>query len=496
MDGHSLNDDPAPGWYRELVARRSGDKVDAYYYPPDGTQLRSRPDVRRYFEAHPDAAKVGDRTLDPQSDFQFAYSKVPSSEISRCKPLDRTAISEELRRLWDALSDEERKVYDQKADVLKGEMARERLIAARTARDRAVEAALELGAKDRDARLIAARQTKQLFPDVDWEQLVKPSSPRSDQNLPPTPSSKALIAELEGELPFDTVGQRRPRRAAAASAPRTYSEKPASATDIVLRALDSRENDPEASEGCDWPQLCSLVAASERTKPRVIRCVAFASAPYKATRDGLASLVKSGRARRDLCDLSGDTVLQTDDAAIVRHERAECALRALILAKLSPPRNALAPLLPGNPQPSRRDPWNNRCIQLAGACGRLLPLDKNADGGRKCILDDARSSDRQLTKAEVFEGVVRATPAVRFPELEVDSLYDKPVMVYWPMDRATPASSLRRRRDSSPSDEAGGGLFFDFEPVRTTSGPSRRVREHAVASMASSRRHATATPSS
>ena len=61
MDGHSLNDDPAPGWYRELVARRSGDKVDAYYYPPDGTQLRSRPDVRRYFEAHPDEAKVGDR---------------------------------------------------------------------------------------------------------------------------------------------------------------------------------------------------------------------------------------------------------------------------------------------------------------------------------------------------------------------------------------------------------------------------------------------------
>jgi hypothetical protein len=109
MDGHALNDDPAPGWYRELVARRSGDKVDAYYYPPDGTQLRSRPDVRRYFEAHPDAAKVGDRVLDPQSDFQFAYSKVPSSEIARCKPLDRTAISEELRRLWDALSDDQRR---------------------------------------------------------------------------------------------------------------------------------------------------------------------------------------------------------------------------------------------------------------------------------------------------------------------------------------------------------------------------------------------------
>ena len=198
--------------------------------------------------------------------------------------------------------------------------------------------------------------------------------------------------------------------------------EPASATDIVSEGTDSREGDPEASEGCDWPQLCSLVAASERTKPRTIRCVAFASAPYKATRDGLASLVKSGRARRDLCDLSGDTVLQTDDAAVVRHERTECALRALILAKLSPPRNALAPLLPGNPQPSRRDPWNNRCIQLNGACGRLLPLDKNSDGGRKCILDDSRSSDRQLNEGGGVRGR-RASDAGRAVPgwLEVDS---------------------------------------------------------------------------
>ncbi len=83
----------------------------------------------------------------------------------------------------------------------------------------------------------------------------------------------------------------------------------------------------------------------------------------------------------------------------------------------------------------------------------MLPLDKNSDGGRKCILDDARSSDRQLSKAEVFEGVVRATPAVRFPELEVDALYDKPVMVYWPMDRTTlsvlrtPSTRLVARSD-------------------------------------------------
>ena len=38
-------------------------------------------------------------------------------------------------------------------------------------------------------------------------------------------------------------------------------------------------------------------------------------------------------------------------------------------------------------------------------------------------------------------------------------------------------------------DEDVGGLCFDFEPVRTTSGPSRGVRATAVAAMASSRPH-------
>ena len=40
-----------------------------------------------------------------------------------------------------------------------------------------------------------------------------------------------------------------------------------------------------------------------------------------------------------------------------------------------------------------------------------------------------------------------------------------------------------------------GGLFFDFEPFRTTSVPLRRVRESVVAATASSRDHAAATPS-
>jgi hypothetical protein len=57
--------------------------------------------------------------------------------------------------------------------------------------------------------------------------------------------------------------------------------------------------------------------------------------------------------------------------------------------------------------------------------------------------------------------------------------------------------ALRHRRDSSPSDEAIGGLFFDSGPIRTTRSPRRehsRERESnldVVASTASARRPAT-----
>ena len=51
------------------------------------------------------------------------------------------------------------------------------------------------------------------------------------------------------------------------------------------------------------------------------------------------------------------------------------------------------------------------------------------------------------------------------------------------------------RRDSWSSHDAGGGFCFDFELFRTTSGPSRRVGETAVASMASPRDAAASTAS-
>ncbi len=50
--------------------------------------------------------------------------------------------------------------------------------------------------------------------------------------------------------------------------------------------------------------------------------------------------------------------------------------------------------------------------------------------------------------------------------------------------------------DSYLTHDAGGGFFFDFELFRTASGPSRRVRGTAVASMASSRDRGASAPSS
>ena len=48
--------------------------------------------------------------------------------------------------------------------------------------------------------------------------------------------------------------------------------------------------------------------------------------------------------------------------------------------------------------------------------------------------------------------------------------------------RRDPGVPSRRRCDSWPSHDAGGGFIFEFELFRTASGPSRRVRVAAMAS--------------
>jgi hypothetical protein len=63
-----------------------------------------------------------------------------------------------------------------------------------------------------------------------------------------------------------------------------------------------------------------------------------------------------------------------------------------------------------------------------------------------------------------------------------------------PAGSRRPTSVPSLQYESSPGVMDVGGLFFEFEAVRTASGPSRRVRGTAVASMASSRDRGASTP--
>ena len=84
-------------------------------------------------------------------------------------------------------------------------------------------------------------------------------------------------------------------------------------------------------------------------------------------------------------------------------------------------------------------------------------------------------------------------------EVEVDVLTGKNLEIEAAVDdlvQVSPASLLRRRRASPSPQHAVGTFLGDFEAIRTASGPSRRVRGSAVASMASTRCYVASTPSS
>ncbi|KAH8097859.1 hypothetical protein JL720_777 [Aureococcus anophagefferens] len=376
MDGHSLNDDPAPGWYRELVPRRSGDKVDAYYYPPDGTHSSS------------------------------PTPKCPAEELRKCKPLNRGAITAELHRRWEALEASERDGYATKAVEEKARLDEERKRAAKTVRDRAVEAAEQLGASRRDARLAAARAARSLFGDLDWSTLVSGDSPVKRPKIeapadgddgaapvmtPKSPGARSIIEQLENEAPplnLGATGAARPRRAATQGVRKSYKEKPSTAAD--------------------------------RAKKLDAKCTAFKDAPYRATRDGLASLLRSGKARRAWADLSADAAADFEDPEI-------------------PAPAGPAGALDGPPAAGWRDDhdWVGRPVVHDAAVGRVVAYG-GADGRWRCDFDDdggrETNAGRFLSARECFKGWPprrRASPFGVGPRPLIHEL----VMIYWPMDK-------------------------------------------------------------
>ena len=67
--------------------------------------MRSRPDVRRYFEGKPHMAQVGDRVLDPQVDFCFSEEPVP--KVPEIPP--KRWVCREVADACEALRDAEAK---------------------------------------------------------------------------------------------------------------------------------------------------------------------------------------------------------------------------------------------------------------------------------------------------------------------------------------------------------------------------------------------------
>ena len=99
---HTVSRGQAPNWYHEISLRKTfttKGEYDTYYNAPDGTHLRSRVDVTRYFEAHPSERLVAAtatqpaRVLDAHSDdFKFGSKYPPSAaDRQRCRVLERTA---------------------------------------------------------------------------------------------------------------------------------------------------------------------------------------------------------------------------------------------------------------------------------------------------------------------------------------------------------------------------------------------------------------------
>ena len=87
--------------------------------------------------------------------------------------------------------------------------------------------------------------------------------------------------------------------------------------------------------------------------------------------------------------------------------------------------------------------------------------------GPEALLDQAQ---RQFKRMHQILASLKCTGYV-VPDERVKSL--KKGYLEFQCARGVPLFVSRHRRASSPGEEVVGGFFFDFEPFRTASGPSR-----------------------
>ena len=111
-------------------------------------------------------------------------------------------------------------------------------------------------------------------------------------------------------------------------------------------------------------------------------------------------------------------------------------------------------------------------LEVACVFFEVAPVKKpDPDDPSKKILDYVEPAGKSLlSNAGKFLEMLQ--------EFDKDNIPDKV------RDRGVPAVPSRHRRASSSREEVLGAFFVDFGPIRTASGPSRRVGERAVAAMA------------
>lgn len=115
-----LNNLPAQHWHREAVMRRDGSKADIYYHAPDGSKIRSMPEVRRFLEIEKRQGSepmISTATGEPLVEDDFNFKSPPVAEMKLYRRVDFTTVNDRIEDMWDGLPKSECEVYEKAAKV-------------------------------------------------------------------------------------------------------------------------------------------------------------------------------------------------------------------------------------------------------------------------------------------------------------------------------------------------------------------------------------------
>ena len=118
-----INHLPCKNWHKEANLRRDHSKADVYYHAPDGSKLRSMPEVRLYLESYNDDCNNNSKICEDD----FSFKSPPMNEMSKYKRVDFSQINAKMDELWGELPQEKKVKYEEAARVEEKEYAEKML---------------------------------------------------------------------------------------------------------------------------------------------------------------------------------------------------------------------------------------------------------------------------------------------------------------------------------------------------------------------------------